>query len=60
MCESNDSGEMYARTPWRPLQIFAYLEENELLDMENPVHSTCLFLVFHRRIQAALDRARDA
>ncbi|KAJ7837474.1 hypothetical protein B0H13DRAFT_1651512 [Mycena leptocephala] len=41
-------------------QIFDYLEQNELLDMENPIHSTCLFLVFQRRIQAALDRARDA
>ncbi|KAJ7149994.1 hypothetical protein C8R46DRAFT_836031, partial [Mycena filopes] len=41
-------------------QIFDYLEKNGLLDMENPIHSVCLFLVFHRRIQAALDRARDA
>ncbi|KAJ7725804.1 hypothetical protein B0H16DRAFT_1332570 [Mycena metata] len=41
-------------------QIFDYLEKNELLDMENPIHSVCLFLVFHRRIQAALDRAREA
>ncbi|KAK7059525.1 Integrase catalytic domain-containing protein [Favolaschia claudopus] len=41
-------------------QIFDYLEKNDLLDMENPIHSTCLFLVFQRRIQAALDRARDA
>ncbi|KAK6988935.1 hypothetical protein R3P38DRAFT_3391743 [Favolaschia claudopus] len=36
-------------------QIFDYLEKNDLLDMENPIHSTCLFLVFQRRIQAALD-----
>ncbi|KAK7059560.1 hypothetical protein R3P38DRAFT_3522789 [Favolaschia claudopus] len=41
-------------------QIFDYLEQNGLLDMENPIHSACLYLVFHRRIQAALDRARDA
>ncbi|KAK6984052.1 hypothetical protein R3P38DRAFT_2536338 [Favolaschia claudopus] len=41
-------------------QIFDYLEQNDLLDMENPVHSACLFLVFQPRIQAALDRARDA
>ncbi|KAJ6601829.1 hypothetical protein DFH09DRAFT_900107 [Mycena vulgaris] len=41
-------------------QIFAYLEQNNLLDMENPIHSTCLFLVFHHRIQAALDRSREA
>ncbi|KAJ7183595.1 hypothetical protein C8R46DRAFT_884066 [Mycena filopes] len=41
-------------------QIFDYLEKNDLLDMENPIHSVCLFLVFHRRIQAALDRACDA
>ncbi|KAJ7817988.1 hypothetical protein B0H14DRAFT_2286959, partial [Mycena olivaceomarginata] len=41
-------------------QIFDYLEKNDLLDMENPIHSTCLFLVFEQRIRAALDRARDA
>jgi hypothetical protein len=41
-------------------QIFDYLEKNTLLDMENPVHSACLFLVFHRRIQASLDRTREA
>ncbi|KAJ7855084.1 hypothetical protein B0H13DRAFT_2237907 [Mycena leptocephala] len=41
-------------------QIFDYLEKNELLDMENPVHSACLYLVFHRRIQASLDPQREA
>ncbi|KAJ7907768.1 hypothetical protein B0H13DRAFT_2233399 [Mycena leptocephala] len=41
-------------------QIFDYLEKNELLDMENPVHSACLYLVFHRRIQASLDHTRNA
>lgn len=41
-------------------QIFDYLEKNNLLDMDNPVHSTCLYLVFHHRIQASLDRTREA
>ncbi|KAJ7234500.1 hypothetical protein B0H12DRAFT_1027960 [Mycena haematopus] len=41
-------------------QIFAHLEETELLDMENPVHAACLYLVFHNRIQASLDRTREA
>ncbi|KAK0432216.1 hypothetical protein EV421DRAFT_1719707, partial [Armillaria borealis] len=41
-------------------QIFQYLEENNLLDMDNSVHRICLFLVFHPRIQASLDRTRDA
>jgi hypothetical protein len=37
-----------------------YLEEIHLLDMENPVHRTCLYLVFRNRIQKSLDRTRDA
>ncbi len=41
-------------------QIFQYLEENGLLDMDNSVHRICLFLVFHPRIQASLDRTHDA
>ncbi|KAJ7182229.1 hypothetical protein C8R43DRAFT_1054246 [Mycena crocata] len=41
-------------------QIFDYLERNNLLDMLNPVHSACLYLVFHRRIQQSLDRTREA
>ncbi|KAI0739365.1 hypothetical protein C8Q80DRAFT_1111999, partial [Daedaleopsis nitida] len=41
-------------------QIFMHLEETGVLDMNNRVHRVCLFLVFHARIQAALDRARDA
>ncbi|KAK6981399.1 hypothetical protein R3P38DRAFT_3333827 [Favolaschia claudopus] len=40
-------------------QIFDYLEKNDLLDMENPVHSACLFLVFQRRIQGR-SRSRTA
>lgn len=40
-------------------QIFAYLTDNELLDMKNEVHRSCLFLVFQPRIQASLDRTRD-
>ncbi|KAL1670981.1 hypothetical protein EV122DRAFT_227267, partial [Schizophyllum commune] len=41
-------------------QIFMYLEACGLLDMENLIHRTCLYLVFCKRIQDALDRARDA
>ncbi|KAK0482986.1 hypothetical protein EDD18DRAFT_1084541 [Armillaria luteobubalina] len=41
-------------------QIFQYLEEMDLLDMENSVHRISLFLVFYHRIQASLDRTRDA
>ncbi|KAJ7061727.1 hypothetical protein C8F01DRAFT_987120 [Mycena amicta] len=41
-------------------QIFSYLEKNELLDMENEIHRTCLYLVFVKRIQANLDRSREA
>lgn len=41
-------------------QIFLYLQEIELLDMEFEIHRVCLFLVFHKRIQASLDRTRDA
>ncbi|KAJ7612597.1 hypothetical protein FB45DRAFT_843087 [Roridomyces roridus] len=41
-------------------QIFDHLETNGLLDMDNIVHSTCLYLVFVSRIQASLDRTRDA
>ncbi|KAJ6504971.1 hypothetical protein C8R45DRAFT_817521 [Mycena sanguinolenta] len=41
-------------------QIFFHLEEIDLLDMENPVHRSCLFLVFQPRIQASLNRTRDA
>ncbi|KAK0241037.1 hypothetical protein EDD85DRAFT_764032, partial [Armillaria nabsnona] len=41
-------------------QIFDYLESNGLWDKENPVHCLCLFLVFQPRIQASLNRTRDA
>lgn len=41
-------------------QIFEYLGRNQLLDMENIVHKTCLFLVFQNRIQESLNRTRDA
>ncbi|KAJ7059255.1 hypothetical protein C8F01DRAFT_989671 [Mycena amicta] len=41
-------------------QLFAYLEENRLLDMGNVIERICLFLVFQPRIQAALDAARQA
>ncbi|EJF59965.1 hypothetical protein DICSQDRAFT_44550, partial [Dichomitus squalens LYAD-421 SS1] len=43
---------------WR--QLFMDLEDEGLLDMENEVHRVCLFLVFEKRIQASLDRAREA
>lgn len=41
-------------------QIFQYLEENGLLDMENAIDRVCLFLVFQPRIQASLDATREA
>ncbi|KAJ6554736.1 hypothetical protein B0H19DRAFT_927723 [Mycena capillaripes] len=41
-------------------QIFMYLAANDLLVMENPIHAACLFLVFQPRIQASLNRTRDA
>ncbi|KAK0432958.1 hypothetical protein EV421DRAFT_1719028 [Armillaria borealis] len=41
-------------------QIFQYLEENNLLDMDNLVHCIYLFVVFHPRIQASLDCTHDA
>ncbi|KAJ7447926.1 hypothetical protein B0H11DRAFT_1878548 [Mycena galericulata] len=41
-------------------QIFIYLGDNGLLDMENEIHRSCLFLVFQPRIQASLNRTRDA
>ncbi|KAF7349604.1 Integrase catalytic domain-containing protein [Mycena sanguinolenta] len=36
-------------------EIFMFLEANDLLDMENPVHRVCLFIVFQPRIQQSLD-----
>ncbi|KAF7310168.1 Integrase catalytic domain-containing protein [Mycena indigotica] len=41
-------------------EIFQHLEESHLLDMENAIERVCLFLVYQPRIQAALDRARNA
>ncbi|KAJ6463053.1 hypothetical protein C8R47DRAFT_1225319 [Mycena vitilis] len=41
-------------------QIFFYLGENGLLDMDDAIHRSCLFLVFQPRIQASLNRTRDA
>jgi hypothetical protein len=41
-------------------QIFTYLSNSGLLDMENEIHRSCLFLVFQPRIQASLNRTRDA
>ncbi|KAJ7590176.1 hypothetical protein C8J56DRAFT_888353 [Mycena floridula] len=41
-------------------QIFKYLEDNDLLDMEDTIHCLCLDLVFQPCIQASLDRTRDA
>ncbi|KAJ7053201.1 hypothetical protein C8F01DRAFT_996999 [Mycena amicta] len=41
-------------------QIFDYMEKNELLEMDNIIHSTCLYLVFVNRIQESLDRSREA
>lgn len=36
-------------------QIFFYLEENGLLDMESVTHRVCLYIVFQPRIQKSLD-----
>ncbi|KAJ7794889.1 hypothetical protein B0H14DRAFT_2621490 [Mycena olivaceomarginata] len=36
-------------------EIFMYLEANDLLDMENPIHRIFLFVVFQPRIQKFLD-----
>lgn len=41
-------------------RIFMSLEEQELLDMNQPEHRSCVFLVFQKRIQASLDRAKEA
>ncbi|KAF8160200.1 hypothetical protein K438DRAFT_1619522, partial [Mycena galopus ATCC 62051] len=41
-------------------EISEYLEETELLEMDNAIHRVCLFLVFQPRIQASLDRTRDS
>ncbi|KAF8207865.1 hypothetical protein K438DRAFT_1575587 [Mycena galopus ATCC 62051] len=41
-------------------QIFMYLGDHGLLDMDNPIHRSCLYLVFQPRIQASLNRTRDA
>jgi hypothetical protein len=37
-------------------KLFAYLESKGLLDMENPIHRVCLFIVYSPMIQASLDR----
>ncbi|KAK7027033.1 Integrase catalytic domain-containing protein [Favolaschia claudopus] len=36
-------------------EIFMYLQEINLLDMENPIHRVCLFVVFQPRIQRSLE-----
>lgn len=36
------------------------MEEKGLLDMNVEAHRVCLFLVYHKRIQEALDNTRDA
>ncbi|KAF8170871.1 hypothetical protein K438DRAFT_1982432 [Mycena galopus ATCC 62051] len=41
-------------------QIFMYLEEHGLLDMENSIQRSCLYLIFQPRIQASLNHTRDA
>lgn len=41
-------------------QIFFHLESVGLLERENPLHRACLHLVYTRRIQAAIDRHREA
>lgn len=41
-------------------RVFLYLEQCNLLDMEEPVHCLCLILVYQPRIQASLDCTKDA
>ena len=41
-------------------QLFIHLEECGLLDMDNVIHRTALFIVYQPLIQASLDRAREA
>ncbi|KAF7372481.1 Integrase catalytic domain-containing protein [Mycena venus] len=41
-------------------QIFFYLEQAGLLDMENPIHRVCLYIVFQSRIQRSLDETRSS
>jgi hypothetical protein len=41
-------------------QIFQYLEENGLLDLNDPIHCLALYIVFQPRIQASLNRTLDA
>lgn len=36
-------------------RIFMHLEAIDLLDMDNPIHRVCLFIVFRNRIQKSLD-----
>lgn len=36
-------------------QIFFFLESSGLLEMENPIHRICLYIVFQPRIQHSLD-----
>ncbi|KAE9384254.1 hypothetical protein BT96DRAFT_892551 [Gymnopus androsaceus JB14] len=41
-------------------QIFFYLEQNELLDMENIIHRICLYIVYQPRIQASLEQTKKS
>ncbi|KAJ7613558.1 hypothetical protein FB45DRAFT_981796 [Roridomyces roridus] len=41
-------------------QIFAYLEQSGLLDMESAVHRVCLYIIFQPRIQHSLDETRSS
>ncbi|KAF6747406.1 hypothetical protein DFP72DRAFT_1149225 [Ephemerocybe angulata] len=41
-------------------QIFLHLEDVDLLCPDSPIHLTCLYLVFHQRIQHSLDETRTS
>ncbi|KAF6765326.1 hypothetical protein DFP72DRAFT_797972 [Ephemerocybe angulata] len=41
-------------------QIFLHLEDVDLLCPDSPIHLTCLYLVFHQRIQRSLDETRTS
>ncbi|KAJ7076552.1 hypothetical protein B0H15DRAFT_790469 [Mycena belliarum] len=41
-------------------QIFFYLVESDLLDMEDPIHRVCLYIIFQPRIQRSLDETKKS
>lgn len=54
------SGETFEKTAWNHFAKSSNTWRCHLLDMTNTIHKLCLYLVFQPRIQASLDRSRDA